>query len=765
MLYSALAMLAGISVFLTFMPVEGWWFAAPLAMFLFVPLKPCRLVGIAMAGFLWCGWSLQLLLVQQLPTGLENRDLLVEGVIKGMPEAMPAGRLRFLFEIDCYHDATGCHRLPLTARLNWYRNTAELHPGERWQLRVRLKRPHGFANPGGFDYERWLLSAGVRATGYIRSNAGNRRIGNSPGATVQHLREWLAGELSTRLAGNPMTAVLRALGVGDRSQMTSTQWDVLSATGTGHLLAISGLHVGLVASLVFGLVRYSWAWSGLSYFWPARHAAALASILAALGYSLLSGFQVPAQRALIMITVFMLSGFASQKLAPWHTWSLALILVMLLEPLSVLTPGLWLSFGAVAAILYLSVGHQDSRSKWRGIGRLQFLLPVALLVPGWVWFQQVSLVAPLVNLLAIPWTGFLIVPPLLAGLSCLSLWPVAAGWFLVLAATSAGLLWRGLEWFAGWPGNLLYLPAITPLGVAALVPAVVCVLAPGTLPVRLVGLLLLMPVMFSPPQRPDTGNVWLTVLDVGQGLSAVIQTRQRVLVFDAGPSFRSGFDTGEAVVAPYLRWQGYKFIDHLVISHSDNDHAGGAPAIRAMFNTGRIYSGEADELGFRDVHNCQAGQHWSWDQVQFEMLSPGVDRGSGNNASCVLRVTAQDGRSILLPGDIERRVENRLLQQIPGKLAATVLLAPHHGSLTSSSSGFVAAVKPELVIFSSGYLNRFGFPRPEVSRRYKNQGAMQLNTAEEGSIQVHIDAGRPVFISRYRRHRHFGALVGSATAQ
>ena len=766
MLYSALATLAGISVFLVFMPLDGWWFAAaPLVGLLFVPRKSCRFIAIAVAGFLWCGWCLHALLAQQLPRALENRDLQVEGAIQGLPETRAGGRLRFVFDIDCYRDAGGCHALPLKVRLNWYRDAAEVHPGERWQLRVRLKRPHGFANPGGFDYERWLLAAGIRATGYVRNKGNNRRISGPSAVTIHTTREWLAGGLSNRLADHPVaTALLRALGVGDRSRMTDAQWDVLRTTGTGHLLAISGLHVGLVAGLLFGLVRYTWARAGLCRYWPARHAAAIASIVAALGYAVLSGFQVPAQRALVMITLFMLSGFAAQKPSPWQTWSLALWLVMWLDPLSVLTPGFWLSFGAVAAILYLSVGHQGGQSKWYSIGRLQLLLPLALLVPGWVWFRQVSVVAPLANLLAIPWTGLLVVPPLLAGLVSLLLWPAAATVFLGMAAISVGLLWQGLEWFSRWPGSLLYLPAITPQGVTLLVAGVTAVLASRALPVRLTGLLLLLPVMLAPATRPENGNVWLTVLDVGQGLSAVIQTQRHVLVFDAGPSFRSGFDTGEAVVTPYLHWLDYNFLDRLIISHADNDHAGGAVAIRAMFHNGRIDSGEADKLEFTDVHRCRAGQHWEWDRVQFEILSPAGEGESGNNASCVLRVTARDGRSILLPGDIERRVERRLLQQVAHKLPASVLLAPHHGSRTSSSAEFVSAVDPELVIFSTGYLNRFGFPRSDVSERYRQQGAVQLNTANEGSIQVHIDADHPLFISRYRRLRHFGAVAGSAAA-
>ncbi len=293
----------------------------------------------------------------------------------------------------------------------------------------------------------------------------------------------------------------------------------------------------------------------------------------------------------------------------------------------------------------------------------------------------------------------------------------------------------------------------------------VCLLASRALPIQLTGVLLLMAVALAPSPRPARGNVWMTVLDVGQGLSVVIQTRRRLLVFDTGPAFRSGFNTGEAVVTPYLHWLGYRFIDRLIISHADNDHAGGAAALLSAFHAGSISGGELGVPGLPDVAPCHTGQYWVWDAVQFEILSPASEHDTGNNASCVLRVTARDGRSILLPGDIERPVERRLLQQVMTKLPASVILAPHHGSRTSSSAGFVSAVNADLVIFSSGYLNRFGFPKTDVSRRYQAIGGTLLNTADEGSIQVRIEAGRPLGVTRYRQHQRFGAVPNRVATQ
>jgi competence protein ComEC len=369
------------------------------------------------------------------------------------------------------------------------------------------------------------------------------------------------------------------------------------------------------------------------------------------------------------------------------------------------------------------------------------------------------------NLLAIPWVGFLVVPSLLAGIVCLPIWPMVSGWLLMLSASSVQMLWFVLEWLNGLPGNLLHLPAVTETGIMLVVLGMACVLAPRVLPVRLTGILLLVPVMLAPSPRPAEGDVWLTVLDVGQGLSAVIQTHQHLLVFDTGPAFRSGFSTGEVVITPYLRWLGYSFIDRLLISHSDNDHAGGAAALLSNFRSGSILGGEPDEAGLPGVRPCRSGQSWGWDGVWFEILSPIDDSETGNNASCVLRVMTRDGRSILLPGDIERQVERRLLQQIPEKLSASVLLAPHHGSLTSSTPEFVSAVNAELVIFSSGYLNRFGFPKAEVSRRYQAIGTAQLNTAKEGGIQVRLEEGHPLAVSRHRQIQRFGSLPKPAMAQ
>ncbi len=751
MLYAALAFLAGITLFTGFMPLSGWQGALLLLPFLWS--RRWRWLAIAAGGFLWCGWQVSALLAQQVPAGLENRDILVEGRVAATPETFAGGRRRFLFDIECRYLDAACEPWRLRARLNWYRDVPPLTAGERWRIRVRLKRPRGFANPGGFDYERWLLAARVRATGYVRAPKEGRRLPGGSASRLESLRARLGAAIGRQAGQGPEAALLRALGTGDRADMSDAQWRTLRATGTSHLMAISGLHIGLVAGLVFALVRRLWAACGLGRYWPSRHGAALAAILAALFYALLSGFQVPSRRALVMVTVFMLSGFAAQRPAAWRVWALALLLVLAFDPLSVLGPGFWLSFGAVAAILYLVAGRHGEPARWRAALRVQMALSLALLPLSWVWFGQTSLVAPLANLVAIPWVGMLVVPPLLLGLV---LPEPLSGWLTGVAALAMRLLWPLLELFAGWPGSLVYLPEPSLMAILPVLLGLVCLLAPAGLPLRLPALLLLLPVLSLAPSRPAPGDVWLTVLDVGQGLAAVVQTRHRLLVFDTGPAFRSGFNTGEAVVGPFLRARGYRFIDRLVVSHADNDHAGGVEALRHSPGVGRLLSGEPRAPGLEGAGACRAGQKWQWDGVRFSVLSPPDDSVAGNDASCVLRITAADGRSLLLPGDIERGTERRLLGAQGAKLRAEVLVAPHHGSLTSSTPAFVAAVRPQLVIFATGYLNRFGFPRAAVGARYRAVGATLLDTASSGAIEVRLEAGRPIEHRAFRARRRFG---------
>ncbi|MEN8763993.1 MAG: DNA internalization-related competence protein ComEC/Rec2 [Thiogranum sp.] len=752
MLYSALAFLAGICAFqyCAELPAAGGWWLLAGATLALSPLPWLRAAGIAAAGFLWVWWHASQIAGVQLPAELEGGDVLVEGLVQGLPERLDDGRVRFRFLIEQYAENGHWQPLELTARMTWYRQAEVVRAGERWQLLVRLKQPHGLSNPGGFDYERWLFAQGIRATGYIRGSRLNRRTVMANRYSVAGLRQRLSAHLQELQVAPSMRALLRGLGVGDRSGMSADQWQVLQRTGTSHLLAISGLHVGLVAGLVFFIARKGWSILGKPLRWPAPRVAALCSMFAALAYAMLAGFQVPAQRALVMVCVWMLAILCCSRPVPWRVWSLALWMILLLDPLSVLSAGFWLSFAAVALILLLTAGRSGGHSRRRRLLSVQFGLIFGLTPLLWSWFQQVSLSAPIANLVAIPWVGFLVIPLLLAGLLCLPFLPLLGDCLIGLSADLLSILWWLLEQLAALPVNLWQSPAVSGVWMLLFTLGVVAALLPRALSLLPVSILLMLAVLRLEPARPDSGDLWFSLLDVGQGLAGVVETRHHVLLYDAGPAFRSGLNSGESVIAPFLVQRGYRHVDRMVISHSDNDHLGGAEAVFERLGVFSIESGEPGAIGWARATWCRSGHQWVWDGVQFEYLAP-FDREEGNNGSCVLRVEAADGRVLLLPGDIESRIERQLLRQGDRQLAADILVAPHHGSRTSSSAEFVKAVKPAYVLFPVGYRNRFGFPRPEVEERYRAIGARMLDSAGSGAIQLRVEAGKPLQAVAYRQ--------------
>jgi len=712
-----------------------------------------RLAGGLLAGFCWAAWQVLHVSAMQLPANLESHDLQVRGQVIGLPEHLAEGRVRLRLQLDTWRSDSGWRPLLLPVRLTWYRHAPVIRPGERWQLRVRLKAAHGLTNPGGFDYERWLFAHRIRATGYIRQSTGNRRLPFSPARGMPWLRYHLSNELQQLDLPAPQRALLRALAIGDRAGMSRSQWQLLQRTGTSHLLAISGLHVGLVAGLVFFLVERLWCWLGGARLWPSPRVAALAAMGAALLYALLAGYQVPAQRALIMVWVWMLSILLGVRSQPWRVWALALWLVLLLDPLSVLSAGFWLSFGAVALILYLGRGRVGNAGRLRQTLTLQLGLVAGLTPLLWIWFQQASWLAPPANLVAIPWVGFVVVPVLLLGLS---VWPVSsvlANGLLALAAHALDWLWRFLQLLDAAMPAQWFAPPLGAPGLGLCLFGLLLLLLPRGAGMRGVAVVMLLPVLLVTPARPAPGDLWLTLLDVGQGLAVVAETRRHVLVYDTGPAFPGGFDAGTRVLIPFLRQHGQHRLDRLVISHRDNDHRGGGPSLYRQFPARQVDSGEPQTIHWAKATDCRYQPPWEWDGVRFEYLRTPIT-ASRNNASCVLKLISADGRSVLLTGDIERRIEGALLRSPPGQLASTVLVAPHHGSHSSSTPAFIRAVRPDWVLFATGYHNRFGFPRAEVVARYRTAGARWMETATAGAISVNITSGHAVRVTGWRqRHR------------
>lgn len=692
-----------------------------------------------LAGFLWALFRADIALDDRLEPELEGRVLTAIGEIDSLPTARD-GVVRFDLRIAELGDAGNHHWPPLgKVRLSWYRAAPELVPGDRWKLTLKLKRPAGFMNPGGFDYEGWLFQQGIRATGYVVESPSNGKLESPNLLNVDRYRFAVRERLNPLFDGERRGPLIAALAVGDTGAMTSAHWRVLNRSGTTHLLAISGLHVAFFAGLCFLFAGRVWPLSASACrLLAAPHAASIAAVAGAIIYSALAGFSVPTQRSVVMIGVWMSLRVLHSQSAMSHVLALALLAVLLIDPFSALAPGFWLSFLAVAAIAW-GLGNRVGQSGWWWRwGHVQWVVSVALIPILVAWFQQVPLVGIVANLVAVPWITFLAVPLILAGTMLFPIWAHAGELLLRVALWSLDLLWPFLQSLADTTWSVLGLqaPSVSALLSGTLGAAIL--LLPRGLPGRWLGMVWFLPLWFPPDTAPLPGEFDLALLDVGQGLSAVIRTHHHTLVYDTGPRFGADFNAGSAVVMPYLRHYGLRSIDTLVLSHGDNDHVGGLADVLDSIGVKRLLAGVPEAVPAPGATACRAGETWEWDGVVFAILHPPVNSAlAGNNRSCVLRVSAA-GRAALLTGDIEWEAERALVERASSALHAGVLIAPHHGSRTSSSPAFIDAVRPDVVLFPAGYRNRFGFPKKDIIVRYQRHGARVLDTGRSGAIEVRV---------------------------
>lgn len=705
-------------------------------------------------GVAWASFSGYDLLQQQLPPEWVGRDVVIAGYVADFP-VLNHRTQRFEFVVTHWNGQPRPANLPGRVRLTGYETPPlPLQAGAGWQLTVRLKPPHGSQNPGSFDYETWLFAQRIRAVGYVRTSPAPQPTGPVV-APLLRLRQQLRTQLLATLGSLPGTApaghaVLLALALGDASLLTPAQWEILRVTGTTHLVSVSGLHITLLAGLAYLLGRWLWPLApGLALRLPAQQVGAVVGLLVAVLYALLAGMSLPTQRALVMGAVVFSAWLLRRQTRTSDILLLALTAVLLFDPLAVLSSGFWLSFLSVAALLYAFNGGQ--RSGWvqqwlwaQGVANLALLLPLLWL------FQQVSLISPLANLVAIPWVSWVVTPLAVLGLLLLPLWSEGAAAVLQLGLWAwAPQAWL-LEQMATWPWAIATLPQ-PPVGYLLLaVPGILWLLTPLPLPGRWLGGLLLLPALLWQPPRPAAGEFWFTLLDVGQGLAGVVQTARHTLVYDTGAAW--GPESAQALraVVPYLRTQAVSRLDTLVLSHADNDHSGGAELLVRTLPTGRILTSDLAAFPKLQPALCQQGQHWTWDGVEFRFLHPPADWvGNENERSCVLQVRIGTQR-LLLTGDIEGRAERLLQQTEAARLPSTVVVAPHHGSRSSSGTAFVAATRPQYVLYANGYLNRYRFPHPDVVARYAASGATALASPESGAIRFNFSAAGVSAPERYR---------------
>lgn len=709
-----------------------------------------RLVGTFLAGLALAVMHGQSAMALRLPAELSGREWLIEGRVLGLP-IVEADAVRFELRVTAGHGAAA-RLVGRKLRLGWYVHAPDtvpvIEPGSRWRLKVKLRRPRGLVNPGGFDFERRALEQRIAATGHVVDAGSASRL--APGYGLDAWR----GELSARIreaVPDPSSRFVSALALGDTRALDDHDWQVLRATGLTHLIAISGFHVGLVAGfgVLLGRCLYRLL-PALARRCPRPQGCALAALGLAAVYTALAGFALPTVRTLLMIAAVLLARLLRRPQAPSQALAFALIVVLVVDPLSVLAPGFWLSFLGVAWLMWCLPGPSTS-GLWRPYLQAQGIAVLGLL-PASVWFfSQASLPGPLVNLVGIPWISLGVVPLCLAGLALAPVWAAAAAACWQAAAALMALLWRLLEWVAAWPAALAWLPEPTPAAIVLAMAGTFWLLLPRGVPGKGLALLLLLPMLWPRLDRPDHGEADLLLLDVGQGLALVVRTRNHVLLYDAGPAMPRGLDLGESVVVPALRARGLRRVHTLVLSHGDNDHAGGAAAVMAAFPPERVFAPEG--WARTGMATCEAGQGWTWDGVSFRFLHPPrYFPYQRNESSCVLRIEAA-GASVLLPGDIGRHVEARLAALPARQAAADVLLVPHHGSDTSSSLDLIAAVRPRLALLPVGHDNRFRLPKPVVLGRYARYGVVVHDTATSGAIGLRLGADGPGPVARLRQDR------------
>lgn len=708
---------------------------------------------LVLSGLGWAQWHALDYLTHVLPESLAGQDVVVTGRIDGIP-LTDTDKQRFFFDIDSFAASGRVQSIPRRIRLSWYYGQA-VRAGETWQFEVRLKPPHGFMNPGGFDYEAWLMQHGVHATGYVRTSELNRKLKSANRYHSGAVRQRLAERIAAFLAGERSIGLITALAIGDRSAIDAQQWRVLINTGTNHLVAISGLHIGLAAAFGYWLCRRllpSWLMLRI----PAQHVAMVVSLVSAFVYALLAGFAIPTQRALLMLVCSVAALLLRRNARSLDVLGFALIAVLLWDPAAVLSAGFWFSFLAVA-VIFFALSGRIARSRWMKWVGIQVAIALALLPLSWYMFQQASLVAPLANLFMVPYVSLLVVPLVLLGILTLPLSTAVAAALLSTAEFLLSLIWPLLQWladlrYAHWlkaqPDIALTLLAL--MGVAIL-------LAPKLRLSRAAGVLLLLPAAIWEPSPPPDGAFELNVLDVGQGLAIVIRTHSHTLVYDTGARFSDSFDSGSAVLLPFLINKGVDQIDLLLVSHGDGDHIGGAAAVLAAYPKTPVLGRGIGDLIAVSKTACTTGQHWNWDHVEFTLLHPDdTDYPSSNNQSCVLKITGRGG-SVLIPGDIEKKVENQLLSGDRATLLADILIAPHHGSTTSSSTAFITAVSPQITVFAAGYRNRYQFPAASIVERYHRAGSQMFMTGHSGAISIELHPEHGIGpVQRYRdMHRKY----------
>ncbi len=689
-------------------------------------VRALSLLIIMVFGFQLAGWSID----RQAPKGLEQGTMKLDVI----------GQIRGLIDDDgksAKFDLESIDPPGYRFKLHWRHPVQSLKENALVNLQIKVKQAHSLGVSGAWDYEGWLYQQGIRYSGYVIKG---QLIDAQQGK--QSLRSQIRDTLRRSLDDSSGRALLLALLIGDRSELNFDDRRLLTETGLSHLVAISGLHISLIAGLIGGIALFGLRrLPSLVRRIPAMIPAAWIGLIAAVFYAYLSGWQLPTQRAIVMLLVAVMMLTLRRSVLSWHVLSVAAFAVLLLDPLALVTASFWLSFVAVAVIGMVWQQTKALRA-WQRLVLIQFALAISLYPVLLLFGLTVSAIGPAVNLLAVPMFGVVVMPMLLISVLAAV---VDHGFMLSVITDALSYFMNSLSQLNQQVDRWSFLPSneLVPL----LIFSVLLLLMPLLKPIRLLGGVLMLFVHW-PVQSGLADSEWsMTMLDVGQGLSVLIETRDHRLLYDVGAKYPSGFNMADAVVAPYWRHRGLRDLDVLMLSHGDNDHAGAYNDLLRQITPSVIFSGEPDRTS--DKHQpCYRDQQWQWDGVAFRVLSP--DKNSiakGNNASCVLLIESPHGRALLL-GDAERTVEKRLATELSRVAPIDTVIAGHHGSASSSSTELIDAVNAKEVWFSAGYLNRYQFPKKDVLARWELAKVRGYRTDVEGTLK-HTFKARPSQTSTY----------------
>ncbi len=751
------------------------WFGLFLSISIFLTIffknKPTKLLiksllvsGTALfSGLLLSTAIAQNQLSKRIATQWEGQDIILLGRVLGIPNAKEDGT-RFRFKINQASLKTDPEKqiqLKGIVRLGWFQNTqAIINADETWQLVVRMKRPSGFFNPGGFDYEKWLFTERISATGYIRKEPDyNKRVSESPWWSINRLRQNIHNNIQEGVEDKASAAILSALVVAIRTQFDDKQWMLLQQTGTSHLVAISGLHIGVVAGFAFLPIMLIWGlFPSLNEKVPLRVAGAIAGVLFATLYAMLAGFTLPTQRALLMVVIALLGLLVRRHYHSSSILAVVVIAVLLLDPLAGMTVSFWLSFLAVALILIV-LKRQIEKPAIQLI-KLQVVLSLGMLPLTLFFFGSASLLSPVANLLAIPWVSLVVVPLSLLALVFMPISSFISDGLFSIAALAIEWMFSGFELLSRSSLANVSIAEIPSVYLLSAFVGFLFLLLPKGFPARWLGFVAILPALLFTVEKPKQGEFIFTLLDAGQGMASVVRTKNHTLIYDVGTRYSKTYDIGKLVVVPFLKAKGLVSVDSMILSHKDIDHWGGAEAVLKAIKVKRILSSNTTILENHKIFECLKDDKWQWDGVNFKVLSPPDNYPQNdNNRSCVLRVS-NTNHSLLLTGDIQKKTERLLLtyasEEESGKsnMQSEVISVPHHGSKTSSTQAFIEAVSPELALIPAGYRNRFGHPKDKVLARYKRMGVDVMGTVDSGAITVKFPADEESYeVGAYREKK------------